>query len=335
LTRISPTFSRRTALGLGVAGAAAMTLGAGATAANAQGADPHRRITDTYRRQTASAGGTWYSLVTAVDENGVMVPVVDERIDQVVPGYSVQKMAVALAVMDKVDRGELALDQRQTLTASTILGGSGIYELQTVYGDDLTLANVLVAMLLMSDNTAVRLCGNLVPGPEINDILASKGFTQTRVEPVPGNPHRFFLGNTTPRETHDLWLGLANQRLLSAQSTQFLFGITRWVDGYMDGVRRNMSSDERSRVAIKYGALGDSRHETGVIFDTGGAPALVFAFFNTGLGDVGNFGATNPGVQAEAVLGRVMLDAIGAGVQPAARTQVPIRSFAPSAEAPA
>jgi beta-lactamase class A len=321
-----------------VAGAAAMTLGVGATtaaAADDETADPHHRIRETYLRETRRAGGTWYSLVTAVGAGGPMVPVVDERIDQVVPGYSVQKMAVALAVMDKVDRGELSLDQRQVLDANTILGGSGIYQLQTVYGDELTLANVLVAMLLMSDNTAVRLCGNLVPGPEINDILAAKGFTQTRVEPVPTNPHRFFLGNTTPREMHDLWLRLANQELLSAQSTQFLFGITRWVDGYMDGVRRNMSSDERSRVAIKYGALGDSRHETGVIFDTAGAPALVFALFNTGLGDTGNFGATNPGVQAEAALGRVMLDAVSTAAHATARPELPAREFAPTTDAPA
>jgi beta-lactamase class A len=317
---------------LGAAGAAAMTMGIGTTAAATdatavEAADPHSRIRSAYRRETREAGGTWYSLITVVGAGGAMVPVVEERIDQPVPGYSVQKMAVALAVMDKVDRGELALDQRQRLDAATILGGSGIYELQTVWGDELTLANVLVAMLLVSDNTAVRLCGNLVPGPEINDILARKGFTQTRVQPVPTNPHRFFLGNTTPREMHDLWLGLANGTLLSARSTQFLFGITRWVDGYMDGVRRNMSSDERSRVAIKYGALGDSRHETGVVFDNSGAPALVFTLFNTGLGDVGNFGATNPGVQAEAALGRTMLDAVGgvANPAPAMRVQVPRR----------
>jgi beta-lactamase class A len=333
--------SRRAVLGFSLAGAGTLTLHGSPRVARAQGtigresADGLDRIKQTYLRETQRAGGTWYSLITALGADGAMVRVVEERIDQVVAGYSVQKMAVALAVMDKVDHGELSLDQRQLLTADTVASGSGIYQLQTVYGDELTLANVLVAMLLMSDNTAVRLCGKLVSGPEINAILAGKGFPQTQVEPLPGNSHRFFLGNTTAREMHDLWLRLANQKLLSAQSTQFLLGITRWVNGYMDGVRRNMSSDERSRVAIKYGALGDSRHETGVIFDTTGAPALVFTLFNTGLGGTDNFGATNPGVQAEAVLGRVMLDVVDSSGDPPSPIHAPVRKFSPSAEAPA
>ena len=68
------TFSRRAALGLGIGGAAAMTLGVGATAVNAQGATDagsahaHDRIRETYRRETRRAGGTWYSLISAVGE---------------------------------------------------------------------------------------------------------------------------------------------------------------------------------------------------------------------------------------------------------------------------
>ena len=53
----------------------------------------------------------------------------------------------------------------------------GIYALQTVWGDELTLANILAAMLLVSDNTAVRMCGRVVPGPEINEVLAPAQLT--------------------------------------------------------------------------------------------------------------------------------------------------------------
>jgi len=68
--------------------------------------------------------------------------------------YSVNKLAVALKVMDKVDKGQLKLDQKLTLTPDIIAPGSGIYFLQTWYGDNLTCqpddCNALV-----SDNTAV------------------------------------------------------------------------------------------------------------------------------------------------------------------------------------
>ncbi|MFG1887176.1 serine hydrolase [Micromonospora sp. NPDC049051] len=278
-------------------------------------------IRATYRQQKAQAGGVWHSHISMLDSANTPRTVLEDGADHVIHGYSVQKLAVATAVMDKVDRGELRLDQKLDLTADIILGGSGIYHLQTVWGDDITIANFLTAMLLVSDNTAVRMCGRVVPALEINEILAAKGFAQTRVEPV-ANPNRFFLGVTTPREMHDLLWRLARKTLLSPKSCDFLLGITRWLNGYHDGIRRNMSSDERSRVATKYGAdfdeRGAARHEAGIMFGTDGAPALVYSLFADALGDLDNYGATHPAVQAHAVLGRTMFDAISQAADPTA-----------------
>jgi beta-lactamase class A len=239
--------------------------------------------------------------------------IVEDDADHAVPGYSVQKLAVAVAVLDKVDRGRLDLGHKVDLTADVIAGGSGTYRLNTVWGDRITIANVLVAMLLVSDNTAVRLCGSLCPTAELNDILAAKGFLDTRVEPGSG-PDRFFLGTTTPRETQDLLRRLADRTLLSARSCTFLLSILRAKDGYHDGIRRAMSSRERGRVATKYGAdfnsLGASRHEAGLMFGADGAAALVYGFFAEGLPDLSNYGATHPAVEAHAVLGRALFDAM-------------------------
>jgi beta-lactamase class A len=249
-----------------------------------------------------------------VDDAGAPQPIVADGIDFVTQGYSVQKIAVATAVMDKVDRGELSLGQKLSLQSGDILEGSGIYFLHGVWGDDITIANFLTAMLLMSDNTAVRLCGRVVPPVEINEILAAKGFMKTRVSPSATNPNRFFLGTTTPRETHDLLWRLATKTLLSPKSCDFLLSILRWLNGYHDGVRRVMSSGERSRTATKYGSdytagvLAASRHEVGIMFGADGSPKLTYAMFAQSLGDVGNWGSTHPAVQAHAVIGRTMFD---------------------------
>ncbi len=259
-----------------------------------------------YRAQAAAAGGRWHALIT---HHGATL--LEDDADAVLHGYSVQKLAVAVAVLDAVDRGVFPLDHRVEVTADVILAGSGIYDLQTVWGDRVTVANVLAAMLLVSDNTAVRLCGSLVPALDINEILAAKGFTHTRVEPV-GNPHRFFLGVTTPREIHDLLSRLVAGRLLKPGTTAFMLGVLRALSGYHDGIRRVMSSAERERVAAKYGADWEddfaSRHEAGIMFDRAGRPALVFSLFADRLGDVLNYGATHPAVQAHAVLGRALMD---------------------------
>ncbi|MBT8225818.1 MAG: serine hydrolase [Dactylosporangium sp.] len=326
--------SRRTALGLGVGLGATAAVAIAGRADAAVGVptakDPACQIRGTYLQQRNTAGGVWHSHIAAVDASGALAAVVDDDADCVTHGYSVQKLAVATAVMDKVDRGELSLGQRLDLPASIILGGSGIYHLHSVWGDDITIANFLTAMLLVSDNTAVRMCGRVVPALEINEILAAKGFVNTRVEPV-ANPNRFYLGTTTPREMHDLLWRLANKTLLSASSCDFLLTITRWVNGYHDGIRRTMSSDERSRVATKYGAdyntQGASRHEAGIMFSTDGAPVLTYALFADGLGDLDNYGATHPAVEAHAVLGRTMFDAISTTAVPPAATRHRVPGF--------
>ncbi|GAA2371446.1 serine hydrolase [Dactylosporangium salmoneum] len=328
--------TRRAALAIG-AGATAALAGAGRAAAAPVGDElaklpPAERIRRTFARQSAKAGGSWYSHVTRVDDAGVLRTVVEQDADHVVNGYSVQKLAVATAVMDKIDRGELQLGQKLDLQADIILGGSGIYFLHTVWGDDITIANFLTAMLLVSDNTAVRMCGRVVPALEINEILAAKGFVHTRVEPV-ANPNRFYLGTTTPHEITDLLTRLANHTLLAPTSCTFLLSILRWIDGYHDGIRRNMSSEERSRVATKYGAdfnnLGAARHEAGIMFGTDGAPALVYSFFAEALGDLDNYGATHPAVEAHAVLGRTMFDTIKDTKVPAAQAKSVVPKFRP------
>jgi beta-lactamase class A len=300
--------SRRSALGLGAVAAAA---GAGVSSPAQAAASGPARIRKVYEKEKRAAGGMWHTHIAAAGADGVLQPIVEDDADHVTYGYSVQKLAVATAVMDKIDRGLLTLGTKLDLQADIILGGSGIYHLHRVWGDEITVANFLTAMLLVSDNTAVRMCGRVVPALEINEILAAKGFVHTRVEPV-ANPNRFFLGTTTPREMHDLLWRLATKTLLKPESCDFLLGITRWINGYHDGVRRVMSSRERERVATKYGAdfneLGESRHEVGIMFGTDGTPLLTYAMFAEGLGDPENYGATHPAVQAHAKIGRTMMD---------------------------
>ncbi|NJC63884.1 serine hydrolase [Planosporangium flavigriseum] len=261
-----------------------------------------------YQRETTRAGGTWNALVTLADRDGSHRVVIEDKADDVVPAASVNKLAVACAVLHKIDRGALRLDQTVELTPEIVLHGDGIYHLQTVWGDRLTLANVLTAMLMLSDNTAVRLCGLVCTGPEVNEYLAARDFRHTRVQPAPGNPHRMFLGTTTAREAHRLLRMLVAGTLISPAATRFVLSL---LHGFSDGVRRTMSSDERLRTASKYGADDDWRHEVGVMFGDDSSAALIFSFFGDLPGHGHNFGATNPLVEAHARLGRLLLDEVG------------------------
>jgi beta-lactamase class A len=312
--------NRRTALGLGTIATAGAVFGLPAVASAApsggatSAAEPTplraaRKVGRIYARETASAGGNWQAYVTVAGSSEVAV---SDEPDTVLEAYSVNKIAVATAVLDKVDRGLLTLDQRVDVTAAIVVpGGDGIFSLDGAYPSSVTLGHALAALLTVSDDTAVRLCGLVAPAAEINEILVAKGFTQTQVEPV-ANPNRFFLGRSTPRETHTLLQRLVAGTLLSPASTQVILSRLRAPIAFTDGIRREMSSNERLRIATKAGWFDSARHEAGIIFDDSGAPVLTYAIFADGQAGADDFGATHPAVAARAKMGRAFLDTVDA-----------------------
>ncbi|MGA8115161.1 MAG: serine hydrolase [Actinocatenispora sp.] len=332
--------NRRAALGLGLGTAAAGALLGTAASAPAQATPdktkpdktkPHKAkpgtagdaptlVKEVYTQQSTAAGGTWNTYISLPGTDGTLTAAVDEGSDQSVEAYSVNKVPVATAVLDKIDRGELTLDQQIDVTADIVIpGGDGIFSLDGAYPSSVTVGHALAALLTISDDTAVRLCGLVCPAKEINDTLVAKGFPKTQVEPVE-NPNRFFLGQTTPKEMHDLLQKLVTGQLLSAASTGFLLSLLRSPIAFTDGIRLNMSTNERLNVATKAGWLDDGRNEAGIFFDAAGKPVLTYSMFAHGLGDVDNFSATHPAIAARAVMGRAFLDAVGAvdGVAPKA-----------------
>jgi len=74
---------------------------------------------------------------------------------------------------------------------------------------------------------------------------------------------RFFLADHTARDgkAAEGWQPHPDLE----QSSAFVLNIMRWVNGYNDGVRRNMSSPERAQIANQVRRLGDSRHEAGIM----------------------------------------------------------------------
>jgi beta-lactamase class A len=319
--------SRRTALGLGGAVAATTALGSGVASASTAARTPGDRIAAVYQNQSTKVGGTWNSMISLFNADGSSTTVVDQDSDTVVQAESVNKIAVATAVLDKVDRGLLTLDQTVQVTADIVIqDGDGIFRLDGAYPSTITLGHVLAALLTVSDDTAVRLCGLVAPTVEINQIMVAKGFPNTQVQ-AGSSPNRFFLGLTTAGEMHDILAALVAGTLLSAASTTYLLGIIRSPIAFTDGIRRTMSSDERARIATKAGWLDDVRNEAGVIFDAAGNPELIYSLFANGQAGADDFGATNPAVQARSVMGRRFLDILDADTTttpPTATTRRPV-----------
>lgn len=308
--------NRRSALSFGGVAAATAIGATVATQANAAPAapttkDPVAKVAAVYAREIAKAKGTWSSLITV---GGVTA--VETGADTVVEAYSVNKLAVATAVLDKIDRGLLTLDQRVDVTADIVIQDiDGIFALDGAYPSSITLGHVMAVLLTVSDNTGVRLCGLVCPALELNQILRDKGFVHTQVVPV-SNPNRFFLGQTTARETHTLLSKLVAGELLSESSTAYLLNVIRSTSAFTDGIRLNLTTPERLRVATKAGWFNDGRNEAGVVFAADGTPGAIYSLFASGpfRGDAAvndaDFGAPHPAMRARQVLGRTLFDVV-------------------------
>ncbi|WP_054056042.1 serine hydrolase [Alloactinosynnema sp. L-07] len=325
--------NRRSALGLGAA-AVGTVLGVGTTTAAAEDASTTAaqacgRVRRVYERETAKSLGTWASYISVSDVDGAASAAVDVRADEVVEAYSVNKIAVAVAVLDKIDRGLLTLDQRVEVSSAIVSRDTdGIFGLDGAYPSQVTLGHVLATLLTVSDNTCVRLCGLVCPAAELNEILRGKGFVHTQVKPV-ANPNRFFLGKTTARETHALLRRLVDGELLSATSSAYLLSLLRSLTSFTDGIRLNLSSAERLKVATKAGWFADGRNEAGIVFNTADKPTAFYALFASGqfAGDqaanADNYSANHPALRARQVIGRTLVDAVARLDTPAARQAAP------------
>ncbi|WP_163507451.1 serine hydrolase [Fodinicola acaciae] len=310
-----PNISRRAALRLGTAGAVGTVLATGGTAygVTAAGRDPKTvaaMVKASYDGAVAACGGSWHSYISVANTDGTLEKAIDADSATVVEAYSVNKLAVATAVLDKVDKGNLTLDTKVDVTADIVIAdGDGIFRLDGAYPSNITVGHALAALLTISDDTAVRLCGLVCTSAEINDTMVAKGFPHTQVVPV-SNPHRFYLGKTTPKEMHDLLQALVTGKLLSEKSTAYLLNIIRSPIAFTDGIRLNMSTDERLNIATKAGWLDNGRNEAGIIFNASGQAAITYSLFATKDGDDTNFGPTHPLIHARTVMGRQFYDAL-------------------------
>ncbi|CAM3371879.1 serine hydrolase [Stackebrandtia soli] len=310
--------SRRSLFGLGIGAAAAsvaLTPGVASAEEPAVYAAPDattasRLIDAVYRWHSGRAGGQWNGYVSIAGTGRPTTIAVDDGSDSVLQALSVNKVPVAVAVMDKVDRGLISLSDQVAVTADIIIpDGDGLFRLDGAYPSVITVGHAIANLLTISDDTAVRLCGLVAPAAEINEILVAKGFPNTQVEPV-ANPNRFYLGTSTPKEMHDFFNALVAGTLLSPESTAFLLNLLRSPVAFTDGVRREMSSNERLRVATKAGWLNDERHEAGIIFDAAGAPVVTYSLWASGQGAPDDFGATHPAVAARSRMGRAFMSIV-------------------------
>jgi beta-lactamase class A len=199
------------------------------------------------------------------------------------------KLPVLCALEALVAAGRARWDERIALKPADKVTGSGVLG-SLEDGTDLTLRNLAILMIIVSDNTATNLIADRITADAVNDYLDSIGLTSTRFNrKVRGDGstlagpsgwsraglleenRKYGLGVSTPREMVRLLEMLEAGRIVSAAVSKDILDILGRQQ-VRDGIARHAPED--LRIVSKSGALDALRSDVGIVYARGGPVAM-------------------------------------------------------------
>lgn len=128
-----------------------------------------QRLLDAELARFPGRAGVWVKHLTTGEEAAV-------HADDAFNSASVIKIPVMVLAFQMADHGQLSLSERVTIRAEDVRGGSGVFRYNDP-GLQPTLRDVLLQMIITSDNTATDIAIGKVGGVEkVNAWLAQNGY---------------------------------------------------------------------------------------------------------------------------------------------------------------
>jgi beta-lactamase class A len=228
------------------------------------------------------------------------------------PMASTAKIPIAIAVLQAVDKHELALDDLIAVRADSIVSSHVVAEHFIHDGVSLSIMNLLEVMLTTSDNTATDVLLELAGGaPPVTAMLKNIGIEGQRVDRTIAQLLRDYFGfpagnfmkavavtvagdpdvwkrqknlpfeqdvrdTTTPHAMAELLAKLFRGELLSETSTRTLIAVLercRTGDTQLKGLL-----PRGTVVAHKTGTLGGTLNDVGVVTLPGGGQVIIAVF---------------------------------------------------------
>ncbi|WP_150451176.1 serine hydrolase [Arenibacter lacus] len=147
--------------------------------------------------------------------------------DTIFPTASIVKVPILIGIFDKINNGELSLNDPLVYDAKRAYGGAGLMQF---YKDSTQtdLRTLVSLMITMSDNTTSLWCQELAGGGEsINALMDNLGLQYTRVNSrTQGRTkdwEKYGWGQTTPREMASLLIKIRNRNLISEASSDEMY----------------------------------------------------------------------------------------------------------------
>jgi beta-lactamase class A len=199
------------------------------------------------------------------------------------------KLPILCALESLIDAGKARWDERLVLKADDKVTGSGVMG-NLADGSDLTVRNVAILMIIVSDNTATNLILDRITADAVNDYLDAIGLPLTRSNrKVRGDGtklkdptgwsraglieenKKYGLGVTTPREMVRLLELLEQGKVVSPAASKDVLDIMK-MQHEREGIARHAADDVE--IASKHGSLDALRSDVGIVYTPGGPIAI-------------------------------------------------------------
>ena len=182
--------------------------------------------------------------------------------DSIFPTASIVKVPILVGVFDKIEKGELNLDQKFTYRSSQQYGGSGLMQ----FFKDSTetdLSTLVGLMISYSDNvTSIwnqQLAGG---GLVINELMDELGLVNTKVNSrTVGRDDiwkKYGWGQTTPREMATLVEMIYQGKVISSKSSDQMY---RYLGNIFYNERSLSQIPPYVKIASKTGSVDEARGE--------------------------------------------------------------------------
>jgi beta-lactamase class A len=201
------------------------------------------------------------------------------------PQASSIKIPILIELLRQAQAGKLNLSERVEIHRAGLVGGSGVLQFFSDGGSTLSLHDLAVLMIVLSDNSATNLLINRVGMDSVNSLLDSLGLHQTRLmrKMIDIPAERADRENhSTPREMATLLELLNAGKILDPAHTQTALEILEYPKD--SPLRAGIPEDVT--VAEKPGSLNGAQCDTGIVFLAGRPYVIsVMTTFNPTDGD--------------------------------------------------
>lgn len=130
----------------------------------------------------------------------------------VFPQGSAIKIPILIELFRRADRGEVRLTEKVAVRSAEQVGGTGLLRYFSNGGSELTLRDLAIPMIVLSDNTATNMLIDRLGMDRISQTMSDLGLPETRLKRKMIRPEDSAKGNenvSTPREAADLMVKLA------------------------------------------------------------------------------------------------------------------------------